>query len=95
MRQVSIKGETPRLKLESSDTFLAIKRCQQTKFGKVINSLTAIDGHDYQYFNKLRARMVSPRVFVHCQRLMARKIAELFGLNRGIRPFTQLVALMS
>ena len=26
-------------------------------------------------------------IFVHCQGLMARKIAELFGLNRGIQPF--------
>jgi hypothetical protein len=26
----------PRLELESSATFLAIKRCQRTKFGKVI-----------------------------------------------------------
>jgi len=24
------------------------------------NSLTAIDGHDRQYFNELRARVVSP-----------------------------------
>ena len=25
-----------------------------------VNSLTAIDGHDHQYFNKLRERVVSP-----------------------------------
>jgi hypothetical protein len=25
-----------------------------------LNSLTAIDGHDRQYFNELRARVVSP-----------------------------------
>jgi len=25
-----------------------------------VNSLTAIDGHDRQYFNELRARVVSP-----------------------------------
>jgi hypothetical protein len=25
-----------------------------------VNSLTAIDGHDHQSFNKLRARVVSP-----------------------------------
>jgi hypothetical protein len=36
MRQVSFKCEMPRLELESSATFLAIKRCQRTKFGKVI-----------------------------------------------------------
>jgi hypothetical protein len=51
------------------------------------NSLTAIDGHDRPYFNELRARVVSPWIFVRYQRLMARKIAELFGLNRGVRPF--------
>jgi hypothetical protein len=31
--------------------------------------------------------VVSPQIFVRSQRLMARKIAELFGLNRGVRPF--------
>jgi hypothetical protein len=52
-----------------------------------LNSLTAIGGHDHPYFYKLRARAVSLRIFVRYQRLMARKIAELFGLNRGVRPF--------
>jgi hypothetical protein len=36
MWQASCKYETPRLELESSATFLAIKRCQRTKIGKVI-----------------------------------------------------------
>jgi hypothetical protein len=31
-----------------------------------LNSLTAIDGHDRQYFNELRARVVSLRIFAHC-----------------------------
>ena len=48
------------------------------------NSLTAMGGRDRPPFNELRARVVSPRIFVRCQRLMARKIAELFGLNRGV-----------
>ena len=26
-------------------------------------------------------------IFVHCQRLIARKLAVLFGFNRGVRPF--------
>jgi hypothetical protein len=52
-----------------------------------INSLTAMDGHDRPYFNELRARVVSLRIFVRYQRLMARKIAELFGLSRGVQPF--------
>jgi hypothetical protein len=29
------------------------------------NSLTAIGGHDRQYFNKLHVRVVSQRIFVH------------------------------
>ena len=53
----------------------------------MVNSLTAIGGHDRPYFYELRARVVSLRIFVRYQRLMARKIAELFGLNRGVRPF--------
>jgi hypothetical protein len=36
MQQASFKYETPRLKLKSSQTFLAIKRCEGTKIGKVI-----------------------------------------------------------
>ncbi len=36
MRQVLFKCETPRLELKSSRSFLAIKRCQRTKIGKVI-----------------------------------------------------------
>ena len=36
MQQASFKCETPRLKLKSSRTFLAIKRCERTKIGKVI-----------------------------------------------------------
>jgi hypothetical protein len=36
MQQASCKCETPWFKRKSSLTFLAIKHCQQTKFGKVI-----------------------------------------------------------
>ena len=36
MRQASCKCETPRLELKSSQTFLAIKRYEGTKIGKVI-----------------------------------------------------------
>jgi hypothetical protein len=46
-----------------------------------------MDGRDRSLFNKLHARVVSQRIFVRYQCLMARKIAELFSLNRGIRPF--------
>jgi len=61
--------------------------CRPRQYLRYLYSLTAIDGHDCQYFNELRARVVSPRIFVRYQRLMARKIAQLFGLNRGVRPF--------
>ena len=53
----------------------------------LLNSLTAIGGHDRPLIYELRARVVSLQIFVHYQRLMARKIAELFGLNRGVQPF--------
>jgi len=36
MQRVSFKRETPRLELKSSQSFLAIKLCQQTKSKKVI-----------------------------------------------------------
>ena len=38
----------------------------------VVNSLTAIDGHDRQYFNKLRSTVVSRRIFIRSQSLIAR-----------------------
>ncbi len=41
-------------------------------YGMTLNSITAIDGHDRQYFNELRARVVSPRIFVCLQSLIAR-----------------------
>jgi hypothetical protein len=52
-----------------------------------LNSLTAIGGHDRQLIYELCARVVSLQICVRYQRLMARKIAELFGLNRGVRHF--------
>ncbi len=53
----------------------------------ILNSLTAMGGRDRPPFNELRARVVSTRIFVRCQRLLARKISELFSLNRGVRLF--------
>jgi hypothetical protein len=52
-----------------------------------LNSLTPKGACERPPFNELCAHVVSPRIFVRCQRLMARKIAELFGLNRGVQPF--------
>ncbi len=37
-----------------------------------VNSLTAIDGHDRQYFNELRSTVVSRRIFIRLQSLIAR-----------------------
>jgi hypothetical protein len=38
----------------------------------LLNSLTAIDGHDRQYFNKLRSTVVSRQIFIRSQSLIAR-----------------------
>jgi hypothetical protein len=47
-----------------------------------VNSLTAMGTHERPLFDKLLWSLVRTS-----QHLMARKIAELFSLNRGIRPF--------
>ncbi len=46
-----------------------------------------MDGCDHPLFDELHAHVISPRIFVRYQGLMARKIAELFGSNRGVHPF--------
>ncbi len=43
--------------------------------------------HEQPLFDKLLWRLVTSTIFVRCQRLIARKLAELFGFNRGVRPF--------
>ena len=53
----------------------------------LLNSLTAIDGHDRQYFNELRARVVSPRIFVRSQSLIARWTRNDFSLPAVSRDF--------
>jgi len=54
-----------------------------------LNSLTAIaiGAHEHQLFDKLLWGLVTSTIFVRCQRLIARKLAVLFGFNRGVRPF--------
>ncbi len=44
-------------------------------------------GRDRPFFNELRACVVSPRVFVRWQCLMAQKMAEFFVLKRSLQPF--------
>jgi len=56
-------------------------------YTKCFNSLTAIDGHDRQLINELLCSLVTSTIFVCCWRLIARKLAVLFGFNRGVRPF--------
>ena len=56
-------------------------------FSDVFNSLTAIDAREHQLFNKLLWPLVTSPIFVRCQRLMTRKIDDLFGLNHGLRRF--------
>ncbi len=38
-------------------------------------------------FTTVRGTVVSQRIFVRCQRLMARMLAFGLGFNRGVRPF--------
>ncbi len=38
----------------------------------LLNSLTAIDGHDRQYFNEPRSTVVSRRIFIRLQSLLDR-----------------------
>ena len=52
------------------------------------NSLTATGARERQLFYKLHCWwLVTSPFFVRCQRLMARKIDDLFGLNCSIRCF--------
>ena len=46
-----------------------------------------MDGHDRPLFHELLSSLVTSTIFVNCQHLIARKLAVLFGFNRGIQPF--------
>ena len=52
-----------------------------------VNSLTAMGAHERPLFNKLLCRLVTSTIVVCSQRLIARKLSELFGFNPGIPPF--------
>ena len=54
-----------------------------------LNSVTAKDGHDRPLLDKLLWCLVSSPIFVCCQRLIARKIAELFSTNRAVSQLYQ------
>ncbi len=51
------------------------------------NSLTAIDGHDRQYFNKLRSTVVSRQIFIRLQSLIACLTRNDFSLPAVSRDF--------
>ena len=69
--------------------FYAACRFNELSRGSVscLNSLTANGVHDRQLFDKLLWCLVSSPIFVSCQRLMPRKIAELFNSNRAMSQF--------
>jgi hypothetical protein len=73
-----------------NDGMLGITRkllIRQDNLYHLIHSLTAIGARDHQLFDKLLWRLVTSPICVGCWRLMVRKIAVLFGLNRGVQPF--------
>jgi hypothetical protein len=45
---------------------------EMAKLKKRLNSLTAIDAHEHQHFNELRGTVVSSRIFIRSQSLIAR-----------------------
>ena len=61
--------------------------CPNPNRGIPVNSLTAKDVHDRPLFEKLLWCLASSPIFVHCQRLIARKIAELFSSNCAMSQF--------
>jgi hypothetical protein len=68
-----IKGKRVRIQIcsetaffwDGADTWSLMKE-------KTMNSLTAIGGHDRQYFNELRSTVVSCQIFIRSQSLIAR-----------------------
>jgi hypothetical protein len=46
-----------------------------------------MDSPGHSLFNKIHWWLVTSTIFVHCQQLIARKMAKLFGFNHGVRPF--------
>ena len=60
-------------------------------FGQVsifyLTYLTPMDAHEHPLHNKHHWWLINLPIFVHCQRLIARKVAELVGFNRVIWSF--------
>jgi hypothetical protein len=58
-----------------------------TQRKQYLNSLTAIGGHDRQYFNELRSTVVSRRIFIRSQSLIARWTRNDFSLPAALHDF--------
>ncbi len=54
---------------------------------RLFNISTHMDGHGCPLFNKLHCWLVTLLIFVCCQCMIARKVAELFSFNHGVWPF--------
>ncbi len=68
------------------DVLIQIIFCQRN-FSIFLNSLTAIDSHDRQYFNELRSTVVSHQIFIRSQSLIARWTRNDFSLPAVSRDF--------
>ena len=73
------------------DLMIMMLRFSNTKLSKLynylLNSLTAMVSYMRPLFFELRASLITFRIFVRCQRLIARNVAELFSSNRGVSHF--------
>jgi hypothetical protein len=70
-----------------SDLFGSIEAVKMSRSTISLNSLTAIDGHDRQYFNELRSTVVSCRIFIRSQSLIARWTRNDFSSPAVSRDF--------
>jgi hypothetical protein len=85
MRHALFKCETPQLKLKSSRTFLATKRCERTRIGKVLLTGIRLWAQICTHLNlELHKCLLTFLLFVRCLRLIARNDRELFSFNRGV-----------
>ncbi len=65
-------NHTPKIDLFIPASFTAPITAAAARVYAPINSLTAIEDHDRQYFNELRSTVVSRRIFICSQSLIAR-----------------------
>ncbi len=63
----SVASETNDISTASVSKAGDVMMMSSDQKGELLNSLTAIDGHDRQYFNELRSTVVSRRIFIRCR----------------------------